>query len=111
MTLVILYRVLDFGRKDERTRIDVNLQIFLPKLAMSLINASDDYERHSLLSNQMPKFFSHLQRLAKERPTLARWGRSINIDELAELKIVDPKILIMIGALTNNATNIKVKLH
>ena len=83
----------------------MNLQTFLPKLATSLIKVSNDHERRRLLRQQLPRFFSHLQRLAKERPTLARWGRSINIDELAGLTIVDPMVLSMIGSLTNTAMN------
>jgi hypothetical protein len=81
----------------------VKLQSDLPRLAKSLINAADDRARKTLLRQQQPRFYSHLRRLAVERFALGRWGRSVNLDELAGIEIVDPSILRLIGAVTGTA--------
>lgn len=77
----------------------------LPRLAKSLIDTADDRARKTLLRTQLPRFYSHLQRVAVERSALGRWGRSVNVDELAGIEIVDPAILRLIGDVTGIAMN------
>ncbi len=81
----------------------VKLQRDLPRLAKSLIDAADERARKTLLRQQQPRFYSHLRRLAVERFALLRWGRSVNLDELAGIEIVAPSILNLIGELTGTA--------
>lgn len=81
----------------------VKLQRDLPRLAKSLIDAADDRARKTLLRRQLPRFYSHLRRVAVERFVLGRWGRSVNLDELAGIQIVDPSILRLIGEVTGTA--------
>ncbi len=79
--------------------------IELNRLTARLLENAGDLVVAARLREQMPRFYSHLRRVKKERAVLGRWGHSVNVDELTGTEIVDPRLLLMLGQATDVPMN------
>ncbi len=69
----------------------------LEDLSQLLSNAHSDSSLTAITRRNLPRFVTHLKRVAQDQSTLDQWGKSVNFDELAKKQIVPDAALKLIA--------------